>query len=767
MQSGKVPRHGAPIQAPVDSKSGTRPQAPPSLEEAQKALLQALEGMDALALPALLRECAHAGTLDFGWLVKVDPSGYFAARVNELPAAAWRALDQMALARGQAVTRVILPPPVTTGELSGVARGLGELPALQQLHAHLPAGQESFSLAGARLARDPRTGTPATADVVLTLDGELGHLQDVRTPTNVKARAADQAQDGPVPRGIKVQLVNDDGRVVGRRTLANLGYSRRAQELEAQARLQGASDDEAADVAQAMAMTLNLNTQASFGQADRKGEPLAPLVDHGDAIVCRHLGPQWLDDREAYQRDRMAKDSKAGPRFSMAPMTSVEGLAGHVEPATEVAARAMWHGQRIEGLFSLHRFGQALATECAAMLPGQVRRFAVGTVNHFMSAELQVKEKYIDARPNREYVVSFYDPNVTALPQRLVVHDLEDLARRPLARWIGEAAQYAYFGPGPARVGTLVRWGSDAPEAPIQDQVDEADRASGSYLHVVMRHDDAPQVADTVARLLAAGRADGVPRLQDLRGDAPDFAPVLHLAVVLNAPAAAVAYVQAVLAGVPQDLSAHEAAALLGTRHRGRAPLMIAALHSPGGAELRPMLEALLGENDLDSWTRMRLLQADDDDNPSPLLKRLADAHGGAQDAGQPPSHDRVYAYARTVAQARTLEPAHQQALLDSEGAARQALDSGNPAAAAAMLCAVLDAGLPPDTLKTQLGWVGVSAEEVAEALDKHTGGADPWAQRLAQAAGLPPRPSAPPLEAGDGKRGNGDGKGDGKREMT
>lgn len=734
---------------PHASSSSADPAASP-LALAQQALVQALEGLDDLALPALLCACVQGELLDFGWLQGVDASGHFAARVNELPPAAWRALDQLALARGQALTRVVLPPAVAGGDLAGVARGLGELPALRHLQAHLPPGQAAFRLDGARLARDPHTRQAGPVDVVLTLAGDLGELQDVRTPTNVKARAADREHDGPAPRSIKVQLVDDDGRVVGRRTLANLGYCRRTPELEAEARRQGASDDEAADVAQAMALTLNLNMQARFGRDDRKGEPLTATVDHGDPIVCRHLGAQWHTDRAAYLESRTdrkdRKDSKAGeaagdgsarPRFSMAPMASVEAIAAHVDPQTEVEARAMWHGQRTQGLFSVQRFGQALAAECEAMVPGESRRFGVGTVNHFMSVELQVKEDHVDGRSHREYVVSFYDPNRTALPERRVVHDLADLENKPLSDWTGLAMEYAYFGPGPGRVGTLVRWGRDAPQAPVQDQVDADDRGCGSYLHVMMRQDQAAQVTAAVALLLAAGRADGAPRLQHLQGEAPDFPPVLHLAASLNAPAAAAAYIRAIAQAVPQDLALHEAAMLLGSRHRGRTALMAAALGLQGGAALRPMVEALLADHGLDSWTRMQLLLADDDDNPSPLLKRLADAHGGAHDAGQPGAHDRVYAYVRSVAEAHTLEPAHQQAVLASDGAARQALDSGNPAAAAAMLCAVLETGLPPETVKTQLGWLGVSAGEVVEALARHPGGSSPWARRLVEAAGI------------------------------
>ncbi len=751
MLSGNPPGAGGhrPPLAMAQTQAGPAPAL--TLAQTQQALADAVAGMQDLALPALLCECVRDGTLDFGTLVRMDASGHYAGLVAALGPAAWRALDQVARAQGQALTRVVLPPPVAGGDLSAVKRGLGELPALGHLHAQLPDGQAAFDLAGARLNRDPRTGEPGPVDVVLTLEGDLGHLQWVRTPTNVRARAADREHDGPAPRGIKVQLVDDEGRTLEQVTLANLGYSRRTPELEAQALRQGATPEEAADVAQAMAMTLSLNMQARFGQADRKGEALTGLVSHGDPIVCRHLGAQWNDDREAYHaRRKDGKDSQAGGRFSMAEMTSVEAIAGHVDPATEEAARAMWHGRMTQGLFSVARFGQALAAECAAMAPGESRRFAVGTVNHYMAVEVQVKDKHIDGRTRRDYVVSFYDPNRTALPERRVVHDLADLENKPLADWIGAAMEHAYFGPGPGRVGTLVRWGRSAPQVPVQDQVDEADRASGSHLHIVMRQDQAVQVAATVAQLLAAGRAEGAPRMAHLRGEAPDFAPALHLAAALNAPAAAAAYVQAITQAVPGDLSIAQAADLLEARHQGRTALMTAALAPQGGLALRPMVQALLADHGLDSWARMRLLMADDDDNPSPLLKRLADAHGGAADAGQPASHDKVYALVRSVAEARTLEPAHQRALLDAEGAARQALDSGNPAAAAAMLCAVLETDLPAEVQAAQVAAIGVSAGEVREALARLPDGAGPWMQRLVEAAGLAPLPSAPLLEDGD-----------------
>lgn len=737
----------APQQAPLDRKAGG-PAAVASLAQAQRALADAVSGMNDLALPTLLCECVRDGTLDFGLLLKMDASGHYAACVSELPPAAWRALDEVSRSQGRAVTRVVLPPPVAAGDLARVKQGLGELQALGLLNVQLPDGQASLDLSGARLNRDPRTGEPGPADVVLTLEGDLGHLQTVRTPTNVLARAADREHDGPTPRGIKVQLVDDKGLTHEQVTLANLDYSRRTPELEAEALRQGAGPQEAADVAQAMAMTLSLNMQARFGQADRKDAPLTSLVAHGDLIVCRHLGAQWNDDREAYQESR--QDGKAGERFSMAKMTSVEAIAAHVDPATEEAARRMWHGRMTQGLFSVTRFGQALATECEAMVPGQARRFAIGTVNHYMSVEVQVKERHIDGRRRREYVVAFFDPNRTALPQRRVVHDLADLANKPLANWIGPAMEHAYFGPGPTRVGTLVRWGRSAPQAPVQDQLDEADRACGSYLHIVMRQNQAAQVTATVAQLLAAGRAEGEPRMSDLRGEAPDFAPALHLAAGMNAPGAAAAYVQAILQAVPGDLTMAQAAQLLEARHRGRTALMAAALESRDSQALWRMAQALLAAGGLDSWNRMGLLMADDDDNPSPLLKRLADAHGGAVDAGQPTSQDKVYAVVRSVAQAQTLETSHQMTLLDSEGAARQALDSGNPGAAAAMLCAVLETDLPAETKAMQLEAIGVSAEAVREALASLPDGGGAWTQRLADAAGLPPLPSAPPPEEGD-----------------
>lgn len=714
----------------------------PSPAEAMAALEHAVSELGDLALPATLCACIQEGRLDFGGLAALDAEGAFIGQVNLLPPQAWRALAQLAQAQGQPLAHVELPAQVVAADMALVIRGLGELPALRSLAATLPDPPGRFSLAGAHLAGATPRGAPG-APVVLTLRGDIESVEDIAVPVNVRARAAPREREGPVAHEVMVRLVDDDGALVAQVALAHFNAWRHARELEASARQQGAGDGELRDVTQALAMSLPLNGAARFGDTKRQGEPLAPLVTHGQEIVCRHLSVQFLQDFSSYHRD-----GKAAAPFSMAGLSSAEAIAARVDPTTELAARDLSLGAQ-GVVFSQARLGEALAVEFESMQAGELRSFSVSTITHLMALGLHKIERHIGGQTFVEHEVTFYDPNTTALPQRALVHDLDDLRDKSLSWWLDESMQAGCFCPGTARVGSLARWPPGVSVGEPHDHVNASERVSGGFLYSAMLRGDAVETAQTVAALLAAGQQDDGAlhaAMQELKAPAlGEFPPALYRAVGWARTAAAMAYVRTVLAalvapvsGAP-TLTSGQAAHLLGDRHEGRTPLMAAALGSGTGTLALQMQEAILSAPGLDDRDRVSLLTAEDDDDPAPLLKRLSAA--GAQAGGLSASdgHERLYGMVRALAQATTLPAADHAMLLNAEEAARAALDAGNPGAAAAMVCGVLDAGLPAQATRTRLGWLGVTPAQVREALDDSPDAAA-WKERLEEAlTQLPP----------------------------
>jgi len=61
-----------------------------------------------------------------------------------------------------------------------------------------------------------------------------------------------------------------------------------------------------------------------------------------------------------------------------------------------------------------------------------------------MGVELQVKERLHAGGKRNEYVVTFYDPNLSATHSRLVVHDPRQLKGRSLRDWVGESSARSY-----------------------------------------------------------------------------------------------------------------------------------------------------------------------------------------------------------------------------------------------------------------------------------------------------------------------------------
>jgi hypothetical protein len=123
------------------------------------------------------------------------------------------------------------------------------------------------------------------------------------------------------------------------------------------------------------------------------------------------------------------------------------------------------------------------------------------------------------------------------------------------------------------------------------------------------------------------------------------------------------------------------------------------------------------------------------------VLHRLAAARGFYAPDPQlrVKQHDTIYRYLRTSLELRSVDEKVKRLLCASKDdvttAARAALDGGNPGAAAAMLCAIIDASEDESTAETLCESLGVGDTEIIEALRLHPEDSA-WEQRIHDSLG-------------------------------
>lgn len=162
---------------------------------------------------------------------------------------------------------------------------------------------------------------------------------------------------------------------------------------------------------------IRLNGVARLGQVE------------GDAdehmIWCRHLAIHWL---------RMRQENRSTDEpFDYGPFETREGISATMKPDTEADVDRI-HVAGVEALFEADHFGKFLAQQFGRMQIGETRQLLVETPNHVLAVELRKKaaEGANGIAGPVEYVVNLYDPNLTALHERLVVSDLDLLREKGL-----------------------------------------------------------------------------------------------------------------------------------------------------------------------------------------------------------------------------------------------------------------------------------------------------------------------------------------------
>jgi hypothetical protein len=397
------------------------------------------------------------------------------------------------------------------------------------------------------------------------------------------------------------QRADADGKALGRaRALEGIVYFH--QPKNHAAFRDAPQDPRAWAGAQDEILAATLNGSASFKESKTSGS--LPATDAGprNPIVCRHLALQWLADH-AIARG-----------LSYADYATAKDLTAHVSAQTE----AQYHRLRqspATALVQIDHFGDALQLQFRAMKPGERRRFLVCSESHAMALDLQ--RKPAKGGEPAEYVVAFYDPNVTLSHQRVVRQSLDAVKSLSLRMLTGDAAK-EYFDPASAQMAALYAVGApqadaDADSSAPPDRLvglSDRDRHEPALLQQAMRCGHAPAVAAFVrealrdpspetaqARLagdlggagaLTATLSDGHPDTPGtyvatlLESAAPSLPPEARHALLMHAyqapgsPLRATPMDVALLAN-PAATSAIVRSVLAGTAATGRPPLVTAA----------------------------------------------------------------------------------------------------------------------------------------------------------------------------------------------
>ncbi len=176
---------------------------------------------------------------------------------------------------------------------------------------------------------------------------------------------------------------------------------------------------------------------------------VVPFEGRTALIECRHIAVVNAQRRVA-RRQAKAAAAAGGPpaeaRFSYDHFADATRLKASVPWSTEQLAADLNSRARENHLVVLSEWDAFLRSQFATLAEGQSRVLLVGSTNHLMDVELQVK-----ARPGglADWVVIFHDPNPTALHRRLVV-DRTGRVPATIDRWMSPDALHAYFGPAPA-----------------------------------------------------------------------------------------------------------------------------------------------------------------------------------------------------------------------------------------------------------------------------------------------------------------------------
>lgn len=683
--------HVSPLPRPAAGRGTTPttsgPDGPPAQEAPQLRLANALAGAvepeRRAALAEELLSRLDGSQLSLRWMEGADRDAVYA-----MPALAWAALNE---AVDGGIHAVDLPTPRDNRQLGQAIEGLNRLPGLRRLD--LPVPETGVRIHLHELAA--RTGA-----LTVQLDCWRPAGWRVTAPKGVAVTTRGVATR--VAHRIKpsTQRSDAEGKALARaRALDGIVYFH--QPKDHKAFQDSPRNPRAWAGAQDELLAANLNGMASFADskalASHGGPHSSPEARPKDPIVCRHLALQWLDDHASAQG------------LSYGHYATEQDITSHVCAQTE-AQYARLRASPATALVQIDRLGDALQSQFQAMKPGERRRFLVCGESHAMALDLQLKP----ARGGEpaEYVVAFYDPNVTLSHQRVVHHALDAVKSLSLRMLAGDAAAQ-YFDPASTQVAALYAVGGPQAEAegsgsatpPLLVGLSERDRHEPALLHQAMRCGHAPVVAAFVREALRdpspgaaqarlAGATVGAGTLTATLADGHPDTPGTYVATLLESAAAS----------LPS---------------KARHALLMHAYQAPGSpVRLTPMDMALWGNPAATSAIVRSVLAAD---RGTLALPHAMDILGGTAATGRPPLETAVrhpaplagtthqdirmclYNFVHEVVAADGLSVDDKLRLVAGPSAAADALRRDRPAVAAAMVCAILEAPTTQDLRRRAL----------------------------------------------------------------
>ncbi|TFZ03313.1 ShET2/EspL2 family type III secretion system effector toxin [Ramlibacter rhizophilus] len=635
MLAASAPRHACAVGV-------TPPEAAERLAHAAQ-LDAALADSELHGLGLSLLECLEGAHLDLTRLPQ--GIGYL------VPLGAWEVLAR------HGVTQLTLPAPRDNEELQSVLPGLNALPVLEQLTVGAPMRGEIIELH----KLDGRPGLSIMMDC-----GRVAGWR-VTAPPRAHVRAIGACAQQLHSPEATVEYLEADGRTTGTRiVLAGLWRVRR----HADAR--GAVD---------------LNGQARFGSGERHREGLMQ-----DTIVCRHLSLQWLMNRAA----DVESSAPRGRRGFASSKDITQQVAGAVNKSYYRLSRGE---ARPVALCTRGGFVALLRHLFDSMQPGQARRFALVTHTHVLGLELQMAAGSPDAWGGREHVVTLYDPNDTAAEYVLVVHDAQHLVHSD----IPFCASYFY----PDALQVMAAYAFDRPASELAAPatrcfgLHDARLSDPSHLFVAMKVGCTKLIHGGVQHLLGTTGLSREDRLRALVSEVRTSgdrvaSSALDIGLEFGRCDAVAFYVDALVHAPADVLTDEERCAILLTggleEATGRRSVMLDLLQYPSCPQApalyaRLLLEAARSRCGL----RIRLSQGDGAGWPRALaIAAITPTRGAPLPPSVSGSRDtNIYAVVLEVIASKHLSPA------DKENFLRWALPlRPRPSAAAAMACAILDAGI-------------------------------------------------------------------------
>lgn len=727
-----------------------------ALRGLQAAVLETMQASDqpftpeeAQSLAEELLNARQGGTLDLSRVTDMldgpdaepgTPAGgeTGVTTIGLLTPQAWQALDAgLRALGGPPVRHAVLPAEMTTPELALVARtGLSQLPDLREVTVKVPRG-------AARVDLRPLTVlASASKPLAVVIDAPGDTLQEVLSAATLRERARHERGDIHARKCVVAYPADADGKACKPRPLSSYFYRRGASGMEDAARAAGLD-------MKTFASTRQLNGKAFFMAArpDGKSASASPAV--GAAIVCRHLCMAWLLLRAQV---RAGKGTAQAQRFSYASFASKEAIASQVSPSTDTDFDRLIT-MAPAAVVLADDFGQALAMQLEGMAVGESRLFGLLTADHAMTADLQRLQRDHGGEQRDEFIVDVYDPNDTAEHVRASLGSLEEVRDTTLWDWLATGSRRRYFVAGTPAIlsmhlyatvkGSQVTRPASAP-AQRAFLVPQALATEPTYLYWSLLAGDAERVRASLAAMLARTQ-DTAPALAERLGGAQGngLSNGLHAAMYRDNAQAVRAYVAGVLAVPAERLPSGARQGLLRGAREGEPAVTQAALTGQLGVA-QAWLQAILSSA-LPGGERVLLALALNS-RESPLVQRICAQPLTGDERAQAHREQFIYLHVREALAAPSLTALERKTLLAAEApasssakgrtAAQRALACRNPGAAGALVCAVLEAGLEAQQRDEALAAMGVTVDEVLQALETGPGPGENWAGRITAARG-------------------------------